>query len=155
MDSKKHKLMIGCGDVSKKEKNTIYLDLIPFKNVDIVRDIEQGLPFDNNKFDEIQAIHIMEHMKDLIFVMNECHRVLKKDGTLIVEVPTGRNARIDPNHVRFLDEYSMDFFLYRDFNSITSGVRGWYSMEGMFYMGITEKEPKGRGLRFVMKKKGD
>ena len=41
----KTKLEIGCGQFRKelKQEDTIYLDIRPFENIDIVRDIERGL----------------------------------------------------------------------------------------------------------------
>jgi len=143
----KMKLEVGSGPIREKDKdkNMLYLDIKRFPGVDVVRDIEKGLPFENNKFEGIKAHHILEHIKDLIFVMNEFHRVLKPSGILDIEVPTGRNARIDPTHARFFDQHGFNFFFIRDFNSENAGVLGWFNIEKI-------ENPSGLGLRFILRK---
>ena len=69
------KLNIGCG--KNKLKGFINLDISPNVAPDIVRDIERGLPFGDNTFDEAVSSHTLEHIRDLIFVMNEIWRVCK------------------------------------------------------------------------------
>jgi SAM-dependent methyltransferase len=50
-------------------------------------DVEKGLPFKNNFFDVILANEILEHLKNVEFVLDEIFRVLKDEGLLIVDVP--------------------------------------------------------------------
>lgn len=78
----------------------------------IVRDLEKGLPFCDNSCIEIQAWSIFEHIKDLVFVMNECHRVLKTDGFMYMVVPhwSTAGAYRDPTHCRFFDEGTVEYF---------------------------------------------
>ena len=45
------------------------------------------LPFDNSCYDLILCNHVLEHVKDHIQAISELHRVLKKGGTLIAQVP--------------------------------------------------------------------
>jgi len=147
-------LNVGCGNIKKedKDKNTIYLDSQNFDNIDIVRDIEKGLPYDDKKFDMIIAHHIIEHVKDLIFVMNEFHRCLKKEGILDIIVPFGICTWIDPTHVRAIDEQGLNFFMIKDFNSTNAGVKGFFKPKIVEYMGVTKNEPKGRALHFKLQK---
>ena len=149
----KTKLEIGCGQFKKelKQEDTIYLDIRPFENIDIVRDIEKGLPFADETFEYIKAHHVMEHLKDLIFVMNECWRVLKPGATLDIEVPVGQNAWIDPTHIRGFTVNSFNFFLIKDFNSWNSGVVGYFDVKEILHKG--ESEDDIRGLQFLLVKK--
>ncbi len=48
---------------------------------------EEPLPFDNDSFDIIICNQVLEHLKKIHFLMDECHRVLKKDGLFVVSVP--------------------------------------------------------------------
>jgi len=150
MGIKKTILVLGSGNVSKKNSDTLYLDIKKLEGVDIIRDIEKGLPFDDNKFKKIIAHHILEHINDLIFVMNEIHRILQKDGVLEIEVPFGSNALIDPTHKRILDINGFNFFIIKDFNSINTGFTGWFKMEKITALGPDNKEI--RGLNFILKK---
>ena len=144
------RLEVGCGVIQEKLEDTVYLDIKRFPGVDIIRDLEKGLPFDDNKFYEIKAHHVLEHVNDLIFVMNEFHRVLKLNGTLDVEVPYGINSRIDPTHVRFFTPQGFDFFIHKDFNSVNSGVLGWFELLDLQLNGPSKDDI--RGLRFIFKK---
>lgn len=108
------KLVIGCGpgwqESQHKKDGWTGLDIIPEFKPDVVRDIVKGLPFDDNKFDEILIEHVLEHIehKDGDFVMNEMHRVLKPGGTLTIEVPYWKDdmAVEAAGHIRFFAENS-------------------------------------------------
>lgn len=109
------KLVVGCGPWEPKE-NTIGLDIIKEFNPDVIRDITRGLPFDSDKFDEVEAFHILEHLesnKDFLFVMNEINRVLKPQGILNIAVPFYKSpAALNVyEHTRFFNEDSfMNFY---------------------------------------------
>jgi len=65
------KLNLGCGKDIRK--GYINLDLKKLPGVDIVHNINKKFPFKTNSFDEIYASHILEHVDDLIFTMEELH----------------------------------------------------------------------------------
>ncbi len=48
-----------------------------------------SLPFRNDSFEEVRAIHVLEHLprKDHLPFITEAARVLQKKGTLFIEVP--------------------------------------------------------------------
>ena len=46
--------------------------------VDVVCDIEDRLPFKDNTVDGIRVIQVLEHVRDLIFVLEEFWRVCKE-----------------------------------------------------------------------------
>jgi SAM-dependent methyltransferase len=51
-------------------------------------DIEnEKLPFDNNYFDIVVASHVLEHLRNRNFALQEMYRVLKPSGLLIVGTP--------------------------------------------------------------------
>ena len=52
-------LDIGCGT---KKRGNIGLDLYPFEGVDIVWDIQKGLPFPDDSLDGIYIYHVLEHL---------------------------------------------------------------------------------------------
>jgi len=119
-------LNIGCG--TKKLVGWINIDKNPMHKPDLLRDIEKGLPFDDNSIDTILCEQTLEHIHDLVFVMNEFHRVLKPNKKLLISVPliTGKWAWIDPTHVNYFNDSSFDFFMARDYNSEGAGVTGWF-----------------------------
>lgn len=52
-----------------------------------VGDVMDGLPFEDNTFDFVFALEIMEHVESPTSMLTECRRVLKPDGALILSVP--------------------------------------------------------------------
>ncbi len=72
---------------------------------DIVRDIEKGLPFEDNSVDEIKCAHTLEHINDLKFVITEFYRICKNDAIITIIVPLMDAS--DMTHVRF---FSKDTF---------------------------------------------
>ena len=53
----------------------------------IQADMEQQLPFKQNKFDTIFAFDVLEHLNNDTYVMNELYRVCKKGSLVIITVP--------------------------------------------------------------------
>ena len=79
---------IGCGPYA--QPGYINIDKnARWPNVDIVRDIRLGLPFDDSSVDEILASHVLEHLDsdELMNVMQECYRVLKPGCPINIVVP--------------------------------------------------------------------
>jgi len=90
-----------------------------YKNVDIIPEADfqcnlefDNLPFENETINEIYTHHTFEHIENIIKVMNECWRVLKFGGKMIVVVPhlNCTLAWQDPTHKRYWNEESMKFF---------------------------------------------
>ena len=53
----------------------------------ILGDCEKKLNFEDNYFDRVIAIHVLEHMPNLPKALDEIARVLKKDGLFQVVIP--------------------------------------------------------------------
>ncbi len=105
------KLNLGCGRDVKKD--SINLDSVKLKGVDKVHNLNKfPYPFKNNYFDEVIAYHILEHLEDLIRVMEELHRICKKDAIIHIKVPYFRyhGAYQDPTHRRFFTLDTFDYF---------------------------------------------
>ena len=102
---------LGCG----KQKQIPWatgVDAYPFEGVEVVTDLEQGLPFEDNQVDQVYAVHFLEHVKNLLPLMDDIHRVLKPDGILHLMVPhsCSGNAVADPTHVRFFNRQTVRYF---------------------------------------------
>lgn len=104
-------LDIGCGP-TKQHAWAVGVDRHPFDGVAVVADIERGLPFADGEADQVFAVHILEHVRDLVGLMNEIHRVLKPGGVLHAMVPNGQfvNAFADPTHVRHFHLQTFKYF---------------------------------------------
>lgn len=102
------KLNLGCG--FEQRADHINIDRSPVYLPDIIRDIEKGLPFSDNSCKEVLASHILEHIRDIHFVMFEIWRVLEAGGRLFVRVPIGKGWLNCPEHVTPFDKTSYRFF---------------------------------------------
>jgi SAM-dependent methyltransferase len=97
---------------SRKPEGYIGIDIIPFKGVDKVHDLNNGIPFPDEMFDEVRAHDAIEHIKDGRFMMREIWRVLKPNGRVDILVPStdGRGAFQDLTHVSFWNENSFKYW---------------------------------------------
>jgi SAM-dependent methyltransferase len=104
-------LDIGCGS-RKQHSQAIGIDRHPHPGVDIVADLEHVIPVVDRSMDHVFAVHFLEHVRNLLPLLNELHRVLKPQGVLHVMVPHHAhvNAWADPTHVRFFHRQTFKFF---------------------------------------------
>jgi GT2 family glycosyltransferase len=118
---RKTKLEIGCG--GKKEPGYIGIDQFVASAVDLVWDLNNGVPFPDSTVDEVRADNVLEHLPDSIRIMNDIYRVLKPDGLLHAIVPStdGRGAWQDPTHKSFWNDNSWGY--YCENAGIDSGYR--------------------------------
>lgn len=81
------------------------------QDADMVYDLNDGIPLNDNSVGVLNASHILEHLHDKTKIMSEIHRVLAPGGWAFIEVPStdGRGAFQDPTHVSYWNENS---FLY-------------------------------------------
>jgi len=105
------KLNLGCG------KNIlpgwVNMDWHPRLKPDVVHDLNQfPYPFPDQAFEEILCQEVLEHLDDVVRVMEELHRLLKPGGKLKIIVPhySCSNAYTDPTHKHFFGMRSMDYF---------------------------------------------
>ncbi|MDD5459191.1 MAG: class I SAM-dependent methyltransferase [Phycisphaerae bacterium] len=50
-------------------------------------DITHGLPFEDDFFDSIVMLEVLEHVENPTYVLTELHRVLSDNGQLLISVP--------------------------------------------------------------------
>lgn len=105
----KMKLNLGCG--MRYTQGYVNIDISEKVKADLILDLEDGkLPYKDNSVDEIQAKHLLEHIRNLIPLMNECYRVLARKGMFHIVVPQGEGIWADPTHVRGFSELSCRYF---------------------------------------------
>jgi SAM-dependent methyltransferase len=118
MNKAKKILDVGCGN--SKFKNSIGIDIMAFSDVDVVHDLNQTpWPFDENYFDRIIFKHSISHLNDIIKIMNEVHRIIRKDGIVDIIAPhfSCDNYFTDPTH-----KFSTG---YRSMNYFCNNVENW------------------------------
>jgi predicted SAM-dependent methyltransferase len=128
-----NKINLGCGrsymagwvniDISKEVKAEHYLDIRKDK-----------LPFKDGTVEEILVSGVFEQIllnEDLVFAVNECHRVLKDGGKMTVVVPNAKYviAFRDPFDCRRFTEDTWNYLdtkqeHYKLYGSVY-GFKGW------------------------------
>lgn len=121
------KLNLGCGKFPLK--GFVNIDIFSYKYIDLIADFNNNLPFKDNIFNEVYCSHVIEHLDDILKIMQEIFRISKNNAIVIIKVPhfTAFNALSDLTHKRVFgwktfdvleqlkDKYNIDakFFVVR------------------------------------------
>lgn len=134
----KHKILI-IGDFTKRDYNMLIaigkdvsvIDIVPLEG--IVQFYQQSItektPFADETFDGIVLAEVIEHLFEDHIALAEIHRILKKDGTLVITVPYFSNIQDEPEfHVRIHSEKTIRRLLQHSGFTITDHFfRGFVS----------------------------
>ena len=105
------KLNLGCAEDIRE--GWVNLDFLNQKGVDVVHDVNNyPWPFKDNEFERVFASHVLEHVEDLIEVMNEINRICKNGARVVIRVPhfsCGVSYR-DPTHKRLFSYFTFEYF---------------------------------------------
>lgn len=120
------RLDVGCGrDLSRRNRGFVGIDIIDYGQ-DVVWDVEDGLPVQDSSVEEIFCSHTFEHLDDWVGVLNEFHRVLKKDGEVHVVVPGPRSTFYHaPTHVNFFTINTFEYFDAKAGQVAEYGIKPW------------------------------
>jgi SAM-dependent methyltransferase len=120
-------LLLGSGNSREKKirpawrpqtwTHLIALDMDPNCKADCLADIEDGLPFHDNTFDEVHAYEVLEHLgqqgdyRSFFQHFAELYRILKPYGILVGSTPKWDSvwAWSDPGHRRIVSPSSLVF----------------------------------------------
>lgn len=91
----------GCG-------NDIQKDAINYKKEDI--NLNNKIPIPDESVDEIRCYHVIEHLNDPEYTINEFTRILKKGGLLKIKLPINNSMY---QHKRNKHGYGYFYSLYK------------------------------------------
>ena len=106
-------------------------DIFPGRYVDVMVDLEGGkLPFRARTFEIVMLDQVVEHLLQVVPLLQECHRVLKEGGYLYLTTPHFSNLSswVDPTHHKHYSLHSFGFLFWEEkkvftFPSIDGGFR--------------------------------
>ncbi len=119
---RKRILELGCGRA--KTPGAIGVDLNrEATGADLICDLNDPLPFADSVFDETRAVHVIEHLDDIVRAMSEIHRVTRPGGLAYVVTPhySDYSSWCDPTHRWHLNSFSFFYF------SSLHGQHPWYT----------------------------
>jgi SAM-dependent methyltransferase len=95
----------GLFDIERYDLCVVYANLSAAKSPHVQAEAEH-LPFKGEKFDAVVCSELLEHVLEPAAVLSEIHRVLRKDGTLLMCVPFLNRIHGDPyDYGRYTDYY--------------------------------------------------
>ena len=104
-------LDVGCG--INKYAGAIGIDRNTRSRADVICDLDRfPYPFTDAAFDQVRAVHFIEHSSDVIRTMEEFHRLVKPGGRIFVVTPhyTDFSSFCDPTHRWHLNSSSFRCF---------------------------------------------
>lgn len=117
------RLDLGGGTQNTKAPGHINIDIADIPGVDIVWDLNNGLPLMklanyvpdriiNNKVEGIRCHQVVEHLDNIIPLMNDCYEVMKEGAIMEISTPkafTDAWAQ-DPTHKKMFVRRTFDYF---------------------------------------------
>ena len=122
-NSQKNRILeLGCGQV--KAIGAVGVDSnFDATAADVICNLNRPLPFRADTFDEVRALHVIEHLEDVMKAVSEMHRVTRPGGKIFLITPhyTDFISWCDPTHRWHLNSYSFRYF------GTIHGERHWYT----------------------------
>jgi SAM-dependent methyltransferase len=104
-------LNLGAG--KKRRPDAVNVDLVTATNPELVWDLNQfPWPLPSNHFHEVVASDVLEHLDNLIAIMEEIHRVSAPGAVVRITVPhySSANAFRDPTHRHYFSWFGFHYF---------------------------------------------
>src|ERR1700722_1047820 len=111
ISTERRKLNLGCGQ--KKMADAINVDITADTSPELVHNLNCiPWPLASGRFNEVIAHDVVEHLDNIVAVMEEIHRVSAAGSIVRITVPhfSSANAFTDPTHRHYFGCFSFDYF---------------------------------------------
>ncbi len=105
-------LDLGCGN-KLRSKDILRVDINPSLRPDILHDLNSfPYPLAQGEFEVIYCTDVLEHLDNIVKVMEEIYRIAKPFAIVHITVPhfSCSNSYTDPTHKHFFGLFSFDYF---------------------------------------------
>ena len=98
---------------TRKPEGFLGIDAIKFPCVDLVYDLNKGIPLSDNCCEVVRGHDAIEHMRDGVKTLKEIWRVCQHGALVDILVPStdGRGAWQDLTHVSFWNQNSFGYWV--------------------------------------------
>jgi SAM-dependent methyltransferase len=104
-------LDVGCG--VNKYPGALGIDRNTRTRADVLVELDHfPYPFRDNSFEHVRAVHVIEHVSDVIRTIEEFHRLARNGGSIYIATPhyTDFSSFCDPTHRWHLNSFSLRYF---------------------------------------------
>ena len=104
-------MRIELGGGSKPLGGFCNVDAVAGDGVDVVANLELGMPFADDSVDEVYSSHCLEHVRNVTHLLREICRACKLGAKVTIKVPHhGQEMAMCPGHVHVVSEKMVDHF---------------------------------------------
>lgn len=118
----------------------IGVDYYPYEHVSIVTDFTQKLPIKSGSVDVVILSNVLEHVPNHQFFLQECARILTKNGKILITIPFLMRIHQKPYDYIRLTHYALrkllaeNEFVGIEVKSLGSPVNVYHSMQNHFFL---------------------
>lgn len=105
--------VLNLGSGKKRRSDAVNVDLVADTNPELVWDLNrQPWPLPSNHFREVLAADVIEHLDNIVSVMEEIHRICLPGAIVRITLPhfSCANAFRDPTHRHYFSLFSFHYF---------------------------------------------
>jgi predicted SAM-dependent methyltransferase len=139
--SPKTVLNLGCG--RKHIAGAVNVDAVASTEPDVVHDLNRRpWPLADDRFSEVHAYDVIEHLDDVVKTMEEIHRVCRDHAVVRITVPhfSSANAYTDPTHRHYFGSRTFHYVTgEHDFSFYTQARFARRASEIIFHPSLQNK----------------
>ena len=105
-------LNLGSGQ-DRSKSDAVSIDRVAETKPDIVHDLDiYPWPLEDNRFDTVHCLDVIEHLQNIVRAMEEIHRISRNGARVHIATPhfSCANSYTDPTHLHHLGLFSFDYF---------------------------------------------
>lgn len=152
-------LNLGAGE--KRRADAINVDLVASTGPELVHDLNEfPWPLPDDHFREVLAFDVIEHLDDVIRVMEEVHRVCADGAVVRITLPhfSCANAFTDPTHRHYFGwfsfhyvtgEHQFSFYTDRRFRRLASQIVFWPTLVNKLVHRLANRFPAAYERRWA------
>ncbi len=108
-----NRTILHLGSGRKYDPNAVNVDIVSSTNPDLVQNLDLfPWPLPDDQFEEVRAYDVVEHLDQIVCVMEEIHRVCRDGARVKITVPhfSCANAFTDITHRHYFSVNSFNYF---------------------------------------------